>query len=328
MKTKMLVLALATGLLAGFATQTVDAQPENNPPQVNIDLDMDEQRAEVYIRGEHFTTYQFGDDSRIPHLWPMYAEDGVTITRNFPMGEDEPVESTDHEHHKSFWTAFGDVNGYDHWHGEPIVTQNVEAESGDAYGSIRAENMWPDGDGEPIVDETRMYRFYDTPAHGRLFDHIVTFTASYGDVTFGDDKEGMVAFRIRPEIQGNEAGVLTNFEGEQTEDDVYGTPGPWMDYSGPIEDVGHRGIALFSHPSNFRDPAWHVRDYGLAAANPFALSDVAGLDEDGTYVLEEGESLTFIFRAYIHTGDAEAADVAGQYAAFAEAGEAELTGGD
>ncbi len=317
MTKKALALGLAMGLVAGFAAQTAVAQAENESPYVNIDLDMEAQQAEVYIRGEHFTTYQFGEDARIPHLWPMHAEDGVAITRNYPMGEDEPVESTDHPHHVSFWTAFGDVNGYDHWHSEPIVTQNVEAESGDDSGWIRAENVWPDGDGEPIVDETREYRFYDTPAHGRIFDHTVTFTASYGDVTFGDDKEGMVAFRIRPEIQGNEAGVLTNFEGEQGEGNVYGTPGPWMDYSGPIEDVGYRGIALFSHPSNFREPAWHVRDYGLVGSNPFALSDVAGLDEDGTYVLEEGESLTFIFRAYVHSGDVEQADVAGQYEAFA-----------
>ncbi|MFP4172931.1 MAG: PmoA family protein [Candidatus Hydrogenedentota bacterium] len=318
MTKKALALGLAMGLLAGFAAQPVDAQSENDPPHVNIDLDMDEQQAEVHIRGEHFTTYQFGDDSRIPHLWPMHAEGGVTITRNYPLGEDEPVESTDHEHHHSFWTAFGDVNGHDHWHDLPIVTQNVEAESGDDSGWIRAENMWPDDEGDPIVDETREYRFYDTPAHGRIFDHTVTFTASYGDVSFGDYKEGMVAFRIRPEIQGDEAGVLTNFEGEQGEENIYGAPGPWIDYSGPIEGVGQRGIALFSHPSNFREPPWHVRDYGLAAANPFALSGVAGLDEDGTYVLEEGESLTFIFRAYIHSGDVEEADVAGQYEAFAE----------
>ena len=26
-----------------------------------------------------------------------------------------------------------------------------------------------------------------------------------------------------------------------------------------------------SHPDNFRQPRWHVRDYGLMLANPFAL---------------------------------------------------------
>ena len=318
-----LTFLLPDALAGGEHQFQVRVHPANNPPRVRVNLDQAEQQAEVHVRDEHFTTYQFADDSRIPHLWPMYAEGGVTITRNFPMGKDEPVESTDHRHHKSFWIAFGDVNGYDNWHRVPILTQKVEAGSGDAYGWIRAENVWPDADGEPIVDESREYRFYDTPASARIFDQKITFTASYGDVTFGDDKEGLVAFRIRPEIQGRNAGLLTNFEGNQGERAVYGTPGPWMDYSGPIEGVGYRGIALFSHPSNLREPAWHVRDYGLAASNPFAMSDVARLGEDGSYVLEEGETLTFLFRAYIHTGDVEQADVAGQYKAFAEGATAE-----
>ena len=35
------------------------------------------------------------------------------------------------------------------------------------------------------------------------------------------------------------------------------------------------GLAIFDHPSNPRHPTtWHVRDYGLFAANPFALHDM------------------------------------------------------
>ena len=286
-----------------------------------IKVDGDE-AIEVRIRNEHFTTYNYSEEHRIPCLWPMYAENGVTITRNWPLGEDEPVSSTDHRHHVSFWTAFGDVNGHDMWHGTPIVAQNVEYGSGDAYGWMRAKNQWMDGDGNPVVDETREYRFYNTPASGRLFDHTVTFTATYGDVTFGDDKEGMVAFRIRPEIQGNHAGVLTNTAGEQGEGNVYGTPMPWMDYSGPIEGVGTRGIALFSHPNNMRLPNWHVRDYGLVGANPFATRNVGGMDEDGSVTLAEGNSLTFQFRVFVHSGDVEEALVADRYADYATPPEA------
>ncbi len=288
----------------------------DNPLTVQINLDEEEGKAHVFIRGEHFTTYNFHENTRIPHLWPVHADGGITLTRNWPMGEDDP-EITDHRHHKSMWTAYGDVNGYDHWHSEPIITKDVQVQSGDDYGLIRARNVWADDKGEPVVDEIREYRFYNYPASGRLFDHTITFKASYGEVTFGDDKEGMFAFRIRTEIQGNRAGVLTNAKGAQGERAVYGTPVPWMDYSGPVAGLGERGIALFSHPGNMRLPAWHVRDYGLVGCNFFAMQDVAGLDEEGTYVLSEDNEITFHVRFYIHNGDVEQAGVRERYEEFA-----------
>ncbi len=296
------------------------AGDDDAAPRVRLEHNTEEGGVAVYIRGAHFTTYNYGDVSRIPCLWPVYSENGVTVTRNYPMAADAPMEGRkDHRHHVSIWTAFGDVNGADTWHRAPINTKSVETESGDAFGVIRAHNVWADNRDEPIVDEIREYRFYDAPAGIRLFDHTITFNAVYGDVVFGDDKEGIVAFRVRPELQGNEAGLLTNAAGDQGERNVYGTPMPWMDYSGHIDGAGNRGIALFSHPDNFREPCWHVRDYGLAAANPFALSDVCRMDEDGSYTLAEGESLTLAFRFYIHTGDVEEAEVAKHYTGYANA---------
>ena len=304
----------------GFGNNT-EVQDEKNTPLnltgntkgVHIIKDDEEGRAHVWIRGEHFTSYNFGNDNRIPILWPVYAESGVTITRNFPMGTDIKEVRRDHRHHQSIWVAYGDVNGYDFWHHETIVTKSVDVKSGMSYGVIKAENVWVDDKGGPVVDEIRTYRFNDSPASARIFDHSVTFRATYGDVTFGDDKEGLIAFRIRPEIQGNQVGVLTNANGDQTQSNVYGTPVPWMDYSGPIEGVGERGIALFSHPDNFRLPAWHVRDYGLAGCNFFAMKNVGGLEEEGTYVLSEGEEITFHVRFLIHSGDVHEAGVAKHY---------------
>lgn len=295
----------------------VKEQSDAAPPRVRLEHDAAAGTVAVYVRDEHFTTYNYGEETRIPFLWPVHAEGGIEITRNYPMGTDEPVESTDHRHHVSLWTAFGDVNGADTWHRTPIKTKEIEVASGDAFGMIRAHNVWYGRGETPVVDEIREYRFYDGPAGVRLIDQRIGFQAVHGEVIFGDDKEGLVAFRIRPEIQGNQAGVLTNAAGGQGEREVYGTPVPWMDYSGPIEGVGNRGIALFSHPGNFRQPCWHVRNYGLFAANPFALSDVCRLDEDGAYTLAEGENLSLAYRIYVHSGDVQEAGVAQRYADYA-----------
>jgi len=295
------------------------AAAEETVPNVHIVVDEEAGEAVVNIRGEHFTTLHFGEDARTPILWPVNVEGGVCITRNWPMGEDEP-ESRDHIHHRSLWTAYGDVNGADTWHRAPITVEKIEAESGDERGWIRIEATWRhQRRNVPLVSETRTYRFHDTEPSARIIDQKTVLTANHGEVLFGDDKEGFFALRIRPDIQGNRAGVLTSATGAQGESDVYGVPAPWMDYSGMIEGVGARGIAIMSHPDNFRLPAWHVRDYGLMGCNFFAMQSVAGQDEPGDVTLAEGESLTLQARFFVHTGDAEEADVAARYAEYVAA---------
>ncbi len=314
--TPALVLIPVLSLAAMVASNSLGGAS----PAVYLGHDIAAGEITVKIRGDHFTTFHYGTETRTPYLWPVNAEGGVGVTRNYPMGTDEP-ESSDHPHHRSIYLTYGDVNGYDHWHSETIATRSVVTGAEENYAWIRAHNEWLSPEGEPVLREIQELRFHDTPAPRRYFDVISTLEAAHGDVTFGDDKEGLMAFRIRPEIQGNRAGLLTNAAGRQGESNVYGTPSPWMDYSGEIEGHGIRGIALFDHPENFRHPTfWHVRDYGLAAANPFGRHSVGGEAEDGSHRLAQGESMTFVYRFYVHSGDVEEARVAEKYKAFADTG--------
>jgi len=73
-----------------------------------------------------------------------------------------------------------------------------------------------------------------------------------------------------------------------------------MDYSGEI-DGEKRGIAIFDHPENSRRARWHVRAYGLFAANPFGLSTFTGdKSQNGSVTLEPGGTLRFRYRVVIH----------------------------
>ena len=114
-------------------------------------------------------------------------------------------------HHKSIWASFGKVNDADCWmeDGDRSGYQHADEVtfgSGDAYGWVHAKNTWQDKDHKPVVGEEREYRFYAGSAGARVFDQILTFTAAYGEVKFGDTKEGgLVAFRIRPDIAGRRA---------------------------------------------------------------------------------------------------------------------------
>lgn len=278
---------------------------------------------EVYIDDVHFTTYYHSNDNRKPFLWPVLSEGGVPVTRAWPMGESE--DKDDHPHHKSLWTAYGDVNKADCW-GEGSnagyqLSGEVTYGSGDAYGWIAAQNTWTDGEKKPVVDESREYRFYAGKPSARLFDVVVTFTARYGDVKFGDTKEGgIVAVRVRDQIRADRGGVITNAEGLSGERATWGVASAWCDYSGEIEGAGQHGITVFDHPDNLRHPSrWHVRNYGLMGANCFGLSyfTKGKGDLNGDYELKDGETLTFRYRVYVHSGDVEKAKVADRYADYA-----------
>ena len=70
-------------------------------------------------------------------------------------------------------------------------------------------------------------------------------------------------------------------------------------------------MAILNHPESFRYPTtWHVRDYGLFAANPFGYDDFKYKDEPGDYTIPAGESIRFRYRVILHEGDTEAADIA------------------
>ncbi len=278
---------------------------------------------DVKVNGELFTGYHYGPDLKKPFLWPVNAEGGVGITRDFPMGEADKTK--DHPHHVSLWTAYGNVNGADCWttggNSGFQTTEEVTYGSGAAFGWILAKNVWQDKEHKNVVRETREYRFYNSPAAARLMDVSVTFTAEYGDAKFADTKEGgLVSLRMSDALreQGG-TGVITTATGGVGEAATWGKPAAWCDYSGTVEGIGKRGITVFDHPGNMRHPtSWHVRSYGLLGANCFGYNDFTGGKENGDFTLKAGESVTFNYRLYVHSGDVAEAGVAerfGEYAA-------------
>ena len=106
-------------------------------------------------------------------------------------------------------------------------------------------------------------------------------------------------------------------------DATWGKKSTWVDYHAPKEGKVY-GIAMFDHPQNPRHPTWwHVRDYGLFAANPFGQHDFEGTKEKplpphtGDFTIPAGGSATFRWRIYFHLGDEKSAKVAEHFAAYA-----------
>lgn len=271
------------------------------------------------IGGELFTEYHYQDVAR-PYLYPIIGPGGAPMTRNWPMKATDN-EPQDHVHHKGLWYAHGKVNGFDFWsevksYGKTVHEKFLEA----TPDTIRSRNNWVTADGKTVCTDERTIRFY-APADVRMIDYEITLIASQGELTLGDTKEGSMAIRVPAtmSVKGKTAqGHIINSEGVRDKE-AWGKRAVWVDYYGPVNDKTV-GIAIFDHPQNPRHPtSWHVRDYGLFAANPFGIHDFekkpAGA---GDLTVAAGKSVTFRYRFVFHTGDEKDGKVAERYREFAE----------
>lgn len=287
---------------------------------------------EVLVDGQPFTTFYYGPDAPKPYFHPLRAADGTIVTRQYPMRDDIPGEAQDHPHHRGLWFTHGDVNGIDFWANEEIYKKERDNvgkvaikgvhKAGDGF--IRADFSWIAPDGETILTEDRTMRFSQV-GDVRILDFDSTLTATIKPVKFGDTKEGFFAIRIHPTMRETTPdkkpgkGVIVNAEGKTGAKNTWGKASPWVDYSGPIDGKTY-GLAIFDHPGNPKHPTyWHVRDYGLFAANQFGEHDFYGDPaRDGSITIKPGEKLRFRYRVVIHPGDASAAGVAKMYEKWAK----------
>lgn len=275
----------------------------------------------IEVNGEFFGDYVYEGYSR-PFLFPIIGPGGAKMTRSWPVAE-APNEERDHPHHKSFWWAHGAMNGVDFWaegkDSGKTVHEGFDTVQSGRVGLIESRNKYVAKDGKVVCTDERTLRIF---SEKRMFDFEIRIHASNGDLVFGDTKEGTMAVRLAEtmRLKGKVGqGHIVNSEGVR-DGETWGKRAKWVGYYGP---VGGRtvGMAIFDHPSNTRHPTWwHVRDYGLFAANPFGVHDFekkpAG---EGDLKVAAGESVTFKYRFYMHEGDEKAGKVAQAYEEYARA---------
>ena len=285
-----------------------------------VKIDVEGKNLSVKIDGQPLTTY-LTDAGPKPYYFPVYGPTGAAFTRAFPM-KDIDGEKRDHPHQRSLWFTYGNVNGIDFWaeqpgHGSIRETRRFAVIEGPAIGLIRTADDWLGPDGSTILTDQRTVRFYATKT-SRIIDFDIVLIASEGPVTFGDTKEGMFGIRVPTsmDVNSKKGGKITNSDG-LTDLKAWGKPAPWVDYTGPVEGKTV-GIAILNGPGSFRYPTtWHVRDYGLFAANPFGYKDF-GQKESGAYTIPKGDSIAFRYRVILHEGETEAAGIREAFEAYAK----------
>ncbi|MBI4601885.1 MAG: PmoA family protein [Planctomycetes bacterium] len=263
---------------------------------------------EVLVDGKALTRLVADPNGPKPYLFPLLGPNGKMITRRFPMEAKVEGEEQDHPHQRSLWLTHGDVNGIDFWaegRGRGTIRQTkVESlQGGPVFGRIATRNEWLAPDGRKLLDDARVLTFYPLERGETLIDVSVTLSAA-GDepVVFGDTKEGSFGVRLAESMKGTRGGVIVSSRGLRG-GEAWGKPAEWVDYSGKVGD-DLVGVAIFDHPSSFRHPThWHVRPYGLFAANPFGYRDFYDdKSKDGSFKLEKGKTIDFRYRVYLHHG--------------------------
>lgn len=329
---------LLAGFLSSWSGLTWAQTPAKAKARFAVTENKAAKRVDITVDGKPFTSYIYPDVLKKPVLYPLRTSQGTLITRGWPM-DPRPGERVDHPHHVGMWLNYGDVNGLDFWNN----STDIPAGKRHAYGSIKHRKVnkmtsgkdkaelevtadWQKPDGTTLLREDTKFIFSGT-GNMRTIERITKLTALKEDVSFKDNKEGVIGIRLARELEhpSNKPEVFTDASGKATPvaklnnegvtgkyrssegkegDEVWGTRGKWVNLTGKIgqEQVS---LVLLDNPKNVGFPTyWHARGYGLFAANPLGQKEFSKGKETLNFKLPAGQSVTFRYKVLIHSGPA------------------------
>ena len=261
-------------------------------------MEKSEKGYKVLMDGQLFTEY-ITDQNGTPILWPLIVPGGERVTRDYPMIPDRPEEKKDHPHQRSFWFTHGDVNGVDFWatgpnKGKIRHDRFTLAQCDGKTATIQTENSWITPQDETLCTDRRTFTFSEKEG-ARIIEFQIEITSAVEECKFGDTKEGTFGIRVAGtmDVDAKKGGKIVNAQGDK-DAAAWGKRSEWVEYSGPVGETNVT-IKVFDTPDSFRYPTyWHVRTYGLLAANPFGEHDFLNQPEKtGDCVLKRGETVRF-----------------------------------
>ena len=292
----------------------------------------------IYIDDQLFTRYVTSDKvSNKCYFWPIVGPGGIKMTRAYPMQNVEG-EKQDHPHHRSVCFGLHSANGFNTWHEVLTFTKKgkvdphkaahlghqvhakvskAEASGNKATLVVESENVTPNG--EVYMLQTRTVDFHVADTGSRVMDIEIVLKGIQDKITIHDMKDSGLTVRVAHSmcVDAGEGGRIINSNGDAN-GDAWGKRVSWVDFNGPVEGKT-MGVAMLNHPDSFRYPTpWHVRNYGLFTANPFALKEVAGEKDSGDVDLAKGQSITLRHRIVFHAGDEKTAKIVEAWKAYAK----------
>lgn len=270
----------------------------SSPAVSEITAHIGEERIDVRVDGEIFTSYRYPSDWKFPYLFPLVGPyTGQTVTIEKGVG---------HPHHRSLYFAIDKVNGGNYWQEGMdrgrMVSQGPKVKETGQRVIIEDVCDWVrEGAPSPIRDYRRVT--IESPSHS-------VWTIQYQiECEFKIDTEvlpsnhALFSAEVLPELSAKYGGTILDARGNVNEAGTFGVKSEWCDYFGTRNGITE-GLAILQHPSNPGFP-WQnfTRDYGFMSPTPMNW-----IPEEGLHY-KAGEKIALCFLVVIHAGDPEEADI-------------------
>lgn len=331
----LVVFVLAAGATAGQSKPRVEFRKGEN-------------KIDVTIGGEYFTSYLYGDELAKPVLVPVRTPSGIEVTRRHPLVKLKGG-TDDHLHHVGIFFTVDGVNGTRFWNNvkPPPQIRHIktkETTEGVGKGKLSTVIHWIDKNGKVVLEEKRGMVFLAGQHKDEYaIDFSMELTAKAGKVVFKDTEEGVFAIRLADCLRERGSGVMPRLgtplpkesvsgtgryfssNGDETAKHVWGKRARWVALQG-IKEGKVVGVAILNHPESINYPTyWHARNYGLFSANPLGQGDFQRQSEYKKnpviplrLTLKQGEKVHFRFLVVIYEGIRTKEDIEERFKEFAK----------
>ena len=298
----------------------VDGLPAGEPfaPNRCELVPLAEHQVSFQIDGEEKTRWHFGAEYPRPFFYPLNGPSGTSLTRMGHPG------AQNHDHHRSVWFAHHDVGGVDFWSDGTDARVRQKSwycyRDGDDEAVMASVSGWYDGQGKELMEQDVVAALIPCEGGEHALEIQITMRPPAGaeSVELGKTNFGFLAVRVAKTVSVHfGGGTLSNSEGQQGEEAIFGKPARWVDYSGPVavgRGAGRKtvaeGITYFDHPTNPRYPTpWHVREDGWMGAS-FCMHE--------GFTIAADAPLTLRYLLHAHRGGYDHAKAQAVHEAFAE----------
>jgi hypothetical protein len=241
------------------------------------------------------------------YIHPIYSPDGVLVTGDYPP---------DHVHHHGIWASWTravfEGEEIDFWNvadrkGDVVPVGLDSAWSGSVYGGFTARHRYvalAGGAPKDALRERWTVRVFNVTGGRRpywLFElEVEQHTATSSPLSLPQYHYGGVAFRGREDWYGREnAYFLTSERADRASGNE--TRARWTHMGGEAEGEP-RGVAVLSHPDNFR----HPEPVRIHPTEPYFVWTPSQL---GEWSIEPGRPHRVRYRYVVHDGAPDALEL-------------------
>ena len=268
---------------------------EYSLPRCQVIPESDDQTS-FSVDGRKILCWNFGSHYPRPFFHPVIGPSGANLVRMGHPG------APNHDHHSGIWFAHNMIEGFDFWaNGTGTQIRQRQwldyIDSDDFAASAFLLDYYDGHEESPLLTQSTIVIVHPLENNEYILELNITFQSINAPVTFRKTNFGVLAVRVCASISEHfGGGKITNDSGTSGEENLFGLPSSYMDYSGPVRDESRKmvinGITLFDHPANPNFPAkWHVREDGWMGPS---------VNRDEATLIKQGENLQLRYQIHVH----------------------------